>query len=231
MADPGGADGAVRSVDASGDHGPPLRRGRRAARGRENVLAGVRRVLARRGADATRFSDVIAETGTALSSLQYRFGNREDLIIAAMRNTNASEVARVKAAMQGAGDPPALLRLFVRETIRVGVPVPEAREGWLVWVEYWRAAARDPDLAVEWQAAYKQWRDLLRPILEAGLERGDFRPPADIEAVITLTLALFDGLSIPMVLEQADVEPDRAAELTLATLASLLGAPALLAAD
>jgi AcrR family transcriptional regulator len=210
-------------TERRGGDGRQRGRKRRAASGREHVLAGVRRVLARRGLEATRFSDVIAETGTALSSLQYSFGNREDLIIAALREANGQEVARVKAAMRGVGEPVARLRIFVRETMRADAALPEAREGWLVWVEYWRAAARDTELAVEWRAVYEEWRGLVRPILQDGVERGDFSPPADLEAVITVILALFDGLSIPMVLEQGDVVPDRASDFALATLASVLG--------
>lgn len=201
--------------------------GRRAGRGRESVLAGVRRVIAQRGAERTRFSDVVAETGAALSTLQYSFGNREDMIIAALRSMNAREVQRVQSAIESIDDPAVRLRTFIWETLRAGASIEEAREGWLVWVEYWRSAARDEELAVEWRAAYEQWRGLLAPILSDGIEQERFTPAIDVEATITLTLALFEGLSVQFVLRRPDVDPVLAYRYVLSALEPLLGAPGL----
>src|SRR5262249_26601181 len=83
---------AMTAADTDGARRP----GRRAARGREEVLAGASRVIARRGADATRYADVAAETGTAISTLQYSFGSRADLVIAALRETHRADVALVE---------------------------------------------------------------------------------------------------------------------------------------
>ena len=93
---------------------------RRAARGREEVLLGASRVIARRGADATRFADVAAETGSAISTLQYSFGNREDMILAALHHTNPPEdLRRVEDAITGIEDPVERLRRFVQTTLRI----------------------------------------------------------------------------------------------------------------
>ena len=199
---------------------------RRAALGRDEVLRGAGRVIARRGADATRFADVAAETGSAISTLQYAFGNREDLIIAAIRHTNAADVSRVERALEGLTDPVERFCRFVLTTLRAEAPEPEAREAWLVWIEYWRTAARDRELAREWHSVYEQWKRLLRPIVADGVAAGSFRVE-DQEAAITQVLALFDGLCIPMVLADASMPPRRIAELALSASASILACPEL----
>src|SRR5712671_4503762 len=142
----------------------PRRRSRRAGRDKLDVLHGARRVIAQRGADATRFRDVAAETGSAVSTLQYSFGSREDLIIAALEDAAEADFERVRQAAEAASRPVAQLRALVRESI-VTDSDEKAREAWLIWVEYWRAAARDGELRAGSAAIYGQWRALVGRIL------------------------------------------------------------------
>ena len=206
---------------------PPGGNPRRASRARDDVLAGASRVIARRGADATRFADVAAETGAAISTLQYSFGNRDDLIIAALRRTNAVDMMRVEQALAGIEDPVERMRRFVLTTVRADAEPAEARESWLVWVEYWRTAARDPDLAHEWRAVYQQWKALVRPILTDGIAAARFTAAAGVEVAAAQTLALFDGLCVPMVLGDPSMSPQAVGELALAATATILTCPAL----
>ena len=190
------------------------------------MLVGAGRVIARRGADGTRFADVAAETGSAISTLQYSFGNREDMIIAALRHTNAAGVQRVETALAALDDPVERMREFFRVILRADSSAEEAREWMLVWVEYWRAGARDAELAREWCAVYEQWKELLRRILRDGVAGGDFTVE-DIEAASAQLLALIDGLFVPMVLGDASTPPPVAAALALSAVAAILDCPAL----
>ncbi len=199
---------------------------RRAARGREEVLLGAGRVIARRGADATRFADVAAETGSAISTLQYSFGNREDMILAALHHTNAEDLRRVENAIAGIEDPIERLLRFVETTLRSDADTAEARESWLTWVEYWRAAARDEDVARQWHTVYEEWKQLLRPILTDGIEAGAFQI-ADVDAAAAQVLALFDGLSVPMVLGNPAMPLKVLTRLALSGVAALVGCAAL----
>lgn len=205
------------------------RPGRRAARGREEVLAGASRVIARRGADATRYADVAAETGAAISTLQYSFGSRADLVIAALRETHRADVALVETALAGLEDPVQRLRTFVLNTVEFDADPETVREGWLVWVEFWRAGARDPELAAEWRAAYEDWVSVVEEIVTDGIAAGVFPSEQPPRAVAVQTLALLDGLGIPMVLRDPAMAPERMLATALAALATLLRCPALAA--
>ena len=70
-------------------------RGRRAGRRKTEVLEAACRVIADRGADATRFADVAAESGVPVSTLQYYFGSREDLQLAVLNQYAARFVETV----------------------------------------------------------------------------------------------------------------------------------------
>src|SRR5579859_2699152 len=84
---------------------PAARVARRAGRRKGAVLDAAGRVIASRGADATRFTDVAAESGVPVSSLQYYFGSREDLLVAAFRHASGTEVGALEASLAEREDP------------------------------------------------------------------------------------------------------------------------------
>lgn len=204
----------------------PGHRGRRAGRGKLDVLHGARRVIAQRGADATRFRDVAAETGSAVSTLQYSFGSRGDLIIAALEDAAEADLNRVRRAAGAVSGPVEQLRALVRESV-VADSDEKAREAWLVWVEYWRAAARDSELRSGSAAIYAQWRTLVSGILTDGRAAGDFRSDLDTDQTAIQVLALLDGVGVPVVLEHPGMTSAGAAAAVLGALAAMLGCEAL----
>ena len=203
------------------------RRPRRAGRGRDDILNGARKVIAERGAESTRFTDVASETGTAVSTLQYSFGNRDDLITATLRHTNDLVRAEVEQVTAGVEDPIERMRRFVHATMVGDDTDQAAREAWLLWIEYWRSGAHDPELAEEWYAVYDEWKSIVRPIVQDGVAAGVFALDLPVDDTVTVMLAIFDGLSVPMVLNHASMRPSRADALALAAVAQILGCPAL----
>jgi AcrR family transcriptional regulator len=207
---------------------PSKRRPRRAARKKADVLVGARRVVARLGADATRFNDVAAETGTAVSTLQYSFGNRADLILATLQRSSEVDLERMRAVLDRHADSVSQLRAIVRESL-LGSGEDEARESWLVWVEYWRTAARDDEVRQEWWDFYDEWAALIVETLRAGAADGAFTLTGDGADEARLVLALLDGFGLPVVLRHSALDRSAAAGHVLRTLATVLDCEALVA--
>src|ERR1700742_3610624 len=85
---------------------PVERRSRRAGeRRRTTVLESAAAVLAERGYENTRFTDVSNASGVAISTLQNYFGSREDMLIEAMRLATELEVAALEAVADNEVDP------------------------------------------------------------------------------------------------------------------------------
>jgi AcrR family transcriptional regulator len=204
----------------------PRRRTRRAGRDKLHVLRAARRVIAQRGADATRFRDVAAETGSAISTLQYSFGSREDLIIAAFEDAAAADFERVREAAESADGPVDRLRALVRQSV-VAESDEDAREAWLVWVEYWRAAARDDELRAGSADVYAKWRALVGSVLADGRTAGAFRGDLDTDQAAIQVMALLDGVGVPLVLGHPGITSAGAAAAVLDALAGILDCDAL----
>lgn len=192
-----------------------------------DMLAGIRRVIARRGVEETRFSDVASETNVALSTLQYRFGNWEGMILAALRHENRAELERITRAIGEADGPAQALRRMLLAAAWADATAPEAREGSLVWAESWRIGARDPDLVAEWRSIHDQWCRLIEEIVIAGERAGCMTLAHSSRTSALQLLALLDGLHVPLVLEKPEATPAAVGRLILDAAALIVGCPEL----
>ena len=193
--------------------------GRRAARKRADVLAAACSVVAERGADGTRFADVTAATGVGVSTLQYYFGSREDMLIAVFRFAAQSDFDAVGERLAPVADP--WERLVVIAEHLTGAVGSDT--GWRLWVESWRWALRDPELRAEVLGDYTRWHVLLAEIIAVGVAAGRFDTDAAPIDVARQALALIDGLALPVALGDPRVTGAMAGDLLKDALGRLVG--------
>ncbi|WP_250037302.1 GNAT family N-acetyltransferase [Paractinoplanes maris] len=196
-----------------------MREGQRVAGRREDVLAAACAVVAERGADATRFSDVTAATGVGVSTLQYYFGSREEMLLAVFRHAARADFQAVTDRLAGEQEP--WSRLMLIASYLTGAV--DSDSSWRVWVESWRWALRDTELRADVLADYTRWRELIAAEVQAGVRRGTFTPSAAPLDVARQTLALIDGLALPVVLGDPALNRDTARDLLTGALTHLVG--------
>ena len=226
---------------------------RRAGRRKVAVLEAAGRVIAERGADATRFADVAAESGVPVSTLQYYFGSREDLLVAAFRHASGTEIAALEADLAGLSDPWQQLVRVVTSALRgyqpgagEGGPAGAAEAGGTaepggtaeaggpggapgsgrLWIESWHFGIRDAEMRADALRDYGAWRGLVADVVRRGTEAGTFAPRLSPERVAVLAIALVDGVGIPLALDDPAITPDGALADVLAALTGLLHPPA-----
>ena len=114
--------------------GTATRQARRAGRDRTDVLKAAGEVIAARGVEGTRFTDVSAASGVPVSTLQYYFGNREDMIVASLRHVGAAEIAHLERTLDELGGASPWQQLV--GLIRVGVAqdATSPDHTWRLWV-------------------------------------------------------------------------------------------------
>lgn len=208
-------------------HQQRTRAPRRASRGKEDILAKAGDVVAERGFENTRFSDVATHTGTSVSTLQYLFGNREDLVVQALRTRTTQLLAEAKQRSRAIDDPLERLRCVAGHLAAHEPDAQAARAEWMLWVEYWRTALRDEELAQETVDAYQQWQDLVRDAVRFAVDAGVVREPVDIDAVAQGACAIADGLGVQIALGRPGIDWQRATTITRTWLAAALDCPAL----
>jgi AcrR family transcriptional regulator len=194
--------------------------GRRAGRRKTAVLEAACRVIAERGADATRFADVAAESGVPVSTLQYYFGSREDLLVAAFRHASSAEIAALDADVAALGDPWQQLDLIVATSLS-GYQ-PDAPGGGRLWIESWHFGIRDAEMRADALRDNTAWRRLVAQVVRRGIELGTFNGRYDPDKIAVLAIAAADGMGIPLSLADPDITPASAARDVMAALRELL---------
>ena len=194
--------------------------GRRAGRRKTAVLEAACRVIADRGADATRFADVAAESGVPVSTLQYYFGSREDLLVAAFRYASSAEIAALEAEVAAMDDPWEQLERILTRSL-TGYE-PETPQGGRLWIESWHFGIRDAEMRADALRDNTAWRRLVADVLRRGVARGTFGGRHDPDRVAVLAVAAADGLGIPLSLGDPDITAPGAVQYVLAALRELL---------
>ena len=200
-----------------GGRGP----GRRAGRRKIAVLEAAGRVIAERGADATRFADVAAESGVPVSTLQYYFGSREDLLVAAFRHASSAEMAELEADVAALSDPWEQLEQIITRSL-TGYQ-PDAPEGGRLWIESWHFGIRDAEMRADALRDNTAWRRLVAEVVQRGIELGTFSSKYDPEKIAVLTIAATDGMGIPLSLADPEITPASAVQDVMAALRHMLG--------
>lgn len=194
--------------------------GRRAGRRKTAVLEAACRVIADRGADATRFTDVAAASGVPVSTLQYYFGSREDLLVAAFRHASGAEVATLEAELAALDDPwDQLERIVTRALAGYQADAPDSGR---LWIESWHFGIRDAEMRADTLRDYDAWRRLVAEVLRRGAERGEFGCRAPAETVAVLVIAMVDGMGIPLALGDPRLSADGAVRDVLTALREML---------
>ena len=174
------------------------------------------RVIAARGFDGLRLSDVAEEGGFSVGTVQHYFGSREALLDGAFRHMQATSLRRWYAV---AGREPDPWRRLTSLFESASIDNDRFRERWTLWLEFWamclprRAMRRDSgDLHGAWQAP-------LREAIESGVTAGRFDPRCSVDDIVDRALALMDGLALQLLLEVPSSTRERMRDLIVDVIA------------
>jgi AcrR family transcriptional regulator len=183
------------------------RRGRPPRHNRGDILDAASEVLIFRGYEATRYSDVATASGVPIASIQHHFPAIEVLRREALRHKVRAELTDLANQVRQIDDPWERIRHIIIRS--VSLEPARRRGGWIVWLEYWRAAAHDPALAHDSEQVNEQWLDLITRCVADGVGAGIFQLDGTPREAAAELHALLDGLGIRLAVEHS---PQLAAE-------------------
>jgi AcrR family transcriptional regulator len=188
---------------------------------REQMLRAALEVIVERGYADTRIADVAERTGTSPALVIYYFKTRDQLLTEAIRYSEDSWYAEGMRRMEQIPTAAGRLTELVAMTCLPGTD-PEPLSWWLLWLDLWALAPRNPGVAAVRQKSDERWRDTIRSIVLAGQEAGEFASVDADDFAIALS-AFLDGLAIQIALEDPRMPPRRAFELAMRFAAGQLG--------
>lgn len=190
------------------------------------ILDAACELIAQDGIDEVRIARVANRAGASTALVHHYFSTREELLEQALVHS----FERAGDDRFGDEDPqPAdsTAAEGLAAAIRESLPFPgEAEREWVLWVELWLRAVREPDLRPVAARLYDRYRRWIAALIRAGVESGEFEVAGEVEAVADVAITLLDGSGIRSLLDDPEMSVEEARELVARTLAPMLGVEA-----
>ena len=187
----------------------------------ERILEAACDLIAGEGIDEVRIARVAQRAGASTALVHHYFSTREELLEQALihsfeeagderfRESPDSEETATEALARGLAE---------------SLPFPGSQEReWVLWVELWLRAVREPALRPVAARLYGRYRDWVAGLIRAGVESGEVRADADPEALADLAMALLDGTGVRALIQDPAMEVESARTMVARQLAAELG--------
>jgi AcrR family transcriptional regulator len=188
---------------------------------REQMLRAALEVISERGYPDTRIADVAERIGISPALVIYYFKTKDQLLTEAIRYSEDTWYADSQRRMSSLPTAAARLEEIVAMSCLPEAD-PEPHSSWLLWLDFWAQAARNPEVASVRQKSDERWREMITSLVLAGQEAGEFTELDAADFSVCLS-ALLDGLAIQIALEDRVVDPVGAFELSMHFVANQLG--------
>jgi len=188
---------------------------------REQMIRAALEVIQERGFPETRIADVAQRANVSPALVIYYFGTKDRLLTEAMRYSEDAfydlGARRMKAIASAQGRLEEIVALTCLPT-----GTDDVTDSWILWLDLWAQAARNPAVARLRVEFDEHWRETLRTIVREGQASGEFRA-VDADDFAVAFSALLDGFAIQIALEDPAVDGRRAFELSMQAAAAQLG--------
>jgi AcrR family transcriptional regulator len=186
----------------------------------DRILEAACELIAADGIDEVRIARVAQRAGASTSLVHHYFSTREELLEQAL--VHSFEQAGDERFGEDVGEGSAVEGLAA--AIRESLPYPGSQEReWVLWVELWLRAVREPDLRPVAARMYERYRTWMTEVITAGVDSGEFDPDTDIDGTANLAVALLDGTGVRALFGDPGMDADAARELVARVLAEQLG--------
>jgi AcrR family transcriptional regulator len=178
---------------------------------RERILEAACDLIAADGIDEVRIARVARRAGASTALVHHYFSTREDLLEQALLHS-FDRVGDERFGDRRAERPPPgetateKLGRLIDECLPL--PGPQEQE-WVLWVELWLRAVRDPSLRPVAIRLYGRYRAWIAAAIREGTASGEFAP-TDPRALADRVIALLDGFGIRALLGDPVIDADRA---------------------
>jgi AcrR family transcriptional regulator len=174
-------------------------------------------VVVERGFAATRVSDVASRLGVSTGLIHYHFESKDLLFAEALRYAAEQDITRLEQELDQASTALAKLdTMFTFDMPEVGEP------SWMLWIDGWGEALRNPTMRRISQHLDLAWKDRLVAIIIMGVENGEFTCP-DPQAAAWRLAALLDGLGVQFTVHEGVLSRNQLLSYVRAAAALELG--------
>jgi len=169
---------------------------------KNQIMNAAEQVFTKKGFDEARMDDIAEQTGLSKGTLYLYFKSKEDLVIAILDRIflGAFKQFQIPKAV-GASATEAVLQ-FTEEVIRDYLKMLRMMP---IAYEFLALAFRNKIVQKALSQYFKVYMDTLVPLIQYGIDTGEFRP-VDAQEVAIATGALFEGTILLWVYDRSRVD-------------------------
>ena len=188
----------------------------------DRILDAACEIIAEEGIDEVRIARVATRARASSGLVHHYFKTREELLEQAL--VHSFERAGDDRFGDGAHPPPGTATETFGLAIRECLPFAgESEREWVLWVELWLRAVREPGLREVAAKLYDRYRRWLAGMIRAGAESGEFTLERDADEIADIAMALLDGAGIRAMVADPKMDVEAARALVAQCLAPLIG--------
>lgn len=190
---------------------------------RAEILQAAVRTISERGICDTRIIDVAESAGASPALVIYYFGTKDRLLSEALAFADSRFYEQTAEQLSGIPSARERLSRLIELSCSTG-PAGAAgwEDEWVLWLDMWARAPRDPEVARDREALDRRWRETIAEIVREGQACGEFGPASPDDFAVLLG-GLIDGLAIQVVLGDPEVPPGKMFDLCMELSARELG--------
>ena len=170
---------------------------------KRQILQAAIAAFARLGLDQARMDDIVAEAGLSKGAIYWYFKSKDEIIAAILNSLFNREIVELQELLEADGPVYQRLLAFVHHT---AAEIKSMAHLTPILYEFYGLAFRNPLVRSALQADLRRYLKLAGPLIQQGVERGEFRPiPASqganaLAAIIegTMLLWVFDPDAIDL---------------------------------
>ena len=156
---------------------------------RSQIIEAATSVFARQGFNKARMDDIAKEAGVSKGTLYWYFENKDDIITTILDTMIDRQLAYLDITQESEPTAKAKLLKFNDDAV---ADVLRMKPILSIMLEFWGLLLRRKSLHRIVNNYYKRYFDAIRPIIQEGIDRGEFRE-VDAESVTVAAGAIYEG--------------------------------------
>lgn len=171
----------------------------------DQILTAAEQVVADKGLESLRMDDVAERTGLSKGALYLYFKNKNELTLAILERTLQKELRAIEQLPASGADAESALRNFVDTVIGDIQAITRLMP---ISYSFISMAFRNPFVQRSLKKYLHRYINALIPIIQSGVESGEFRQVDPEEAAIAVA-AVVEGTMLLWVYDRSAIDPTR----------------------
>lgn len=153
------------------------------------ILAAATKVFTERGFADARMDDIVTEAGLSKGALYWYFDSKDAIIISILDQIFDYETGHVRELLERENSAKLKLEVFIETMVK---DLEKMKPLMPIFFDFWSLSVRKKTINQAIKKYYQRFLDLIEPIIEDGIEQGEFRP-VNVKETAVAIVAMYEG--------------------------------------